>query len=74
MIHIDKNGLKMSGTLAEVSAECILILREIYKKNLENVAEPEIAAGILRHMMIHAADINFGNEEQLEKEIVMSED
>ena len=62
----------MAGTLAEVSAECILILREIYKENLKNLAEPEVAAGVLRHMLVYAADIKFDDDKDTDKEIIFS--
>lgn len=54
MIYVNRNELKMSGTLAEVSTECIMALREIYRKNLETYPEPEIATGILTNMIIKA--------------------
>lgn len=60
MIYIDAvkgKGLKMTGSMAEVSAECILALRAIYKKNLELFPEPEIARGIMLNIMVKAIDL-----------------
>ena len=51
MIRIDKGKLEMKGNIAEVSAECILILEELYKKMLEEYPEKEIANGILLNMI-----------------------
>jgi hypothetical protein len=31
----EHGGMHIEGDIAEVSAECILVLREIYKKNKE---------------------------------------
>lgn len=46
-------GLKIEGNIKSVSAECILIMREIYKRNKETYNQ-EIAAGILTNMLIKA--------------------
>lgn len=56
MIQTDlrnKKGLHISGDIADVSAEAILILREIYKKNEESYGET-IAKGILVNMLTKA--------------------
>lgn len=78
MIFIDSEngkGLKMTGTMAEISAECVMALRAIYKKNLEIFPEPEIATGILTNMFIKALDINNKEiEAEKEEEIVLSND
>ena len=74
MISIDAEngkGLRMTGTMSEISAECVMIMRTIYKKNLEIFPEPEIAKGILTNMFIKALDIN-DKEEDKEEEIVLS--
>ena len=47
-------GLVIEGSLADVSAECVLIMREIYKRNEAEYGE-EVARGILMNMMIKAA-------------------
>lgn len=77
MIFIDSEngkGLKMTGTMAEISAECVMALRAIYKKNLEIFPEPEIATGILTNMFMKALDINNKEIENKEEEIVLSND
>lgn len=53
----DHKGLVIQGSLSEVSAECILIMREIYKKNKE-IYNKEIATGILTNMLVKAIDEN----------------
>ena len=53
----EKKGLVLEGSLSEVSAECILIMREIYKKNKETFNK-QIATGILTNMLIKAIDEN----------------
>ena len=54
MIKVDRNKLTIEGELAEVSAECVMAMRAIYRKNLELFPEPEIAAGILTNMAVKA--------------------
>lgn len=51
MIRVDKGKLEMKGNIAEVSAECILVMQELYKKMLQEYPEPEIANGILLNMI-----------------------
>lgn len=46
-------GLVIEGNIRDVSAECVLIMREIYKKN-EQTYNKEIATGILTNMLIKA--------------------
>lgn len=46
-------GLTIEGNIRDVSAECVLIMREIYKKN-EQTYNKEIATGILTNMLIKA--------------------
>lgn len=46
-------GLHIAGDIADVSAECILIMREIYKRNKEAYGET-IAQGILTNMLVKA--------------------
>lgn len=59
MIHIDaanKQNLKMAGTMAELTAQCILAMRALYRKNLRLFTEPEIAKGILINMVLRAIE------------------
>ena len=51
MIRVDKGKLEMKGNIAEVSAECILVMQELYKKMFQEYPEPEIANGILLNMI-----------------------
>ena len=44
-------GLHIEGDMAEVSAECILIMRAIYQRNKEVMGET-IAQGILTNMLV----------------------
>lgn len=56
MIYSDMRngkGLQMEGNVSDVSAECVMILRELYKRNREKYSE-EVAAGILTNMVIKA--------------------
>ena len=46
-------GLHISGDISDVSAECILIMREIYKRNKEAYGQT-IAQGILTNMLVKA--------------------
>ncbi len=39
--------------MAEISAECVLIMKEIYKKNRELYGK-EVATGILTNMLVKA--------------------
>lgn len=62
MIEVKKDEqgvarVRLEGTLPEVTAQCILVMREIYKRNLAVFAEPEIATGILTNMAVKALDI-----------------
>lgn len=58
----EKKGLVLEGSLSEVSAECILIMREIYKKNKE-IFNKQIATGILTNMLIKAIDENVKHDD-----------
>ena len=64
MIHVENGNLKMTGNLAEVSAECVMALRAIYKKNLEIQAEPEIAKGIIVNMVVKAMTMEEKNKNE----------
>lgn len=50
-------GLTIEGDISEVSAECTIIMGEIYKKNRETFNK-EVAVGILTNMLIKAVDEN----------------
>ena len=52
MIRVEKGNMEVKGNIAEVSAECILVLRELYKKMLKEYPEREIANGILLNMIM----------------------
>lgn len=54
-------GLKIEGNIKDVSAECILIMKEIYKKNKE-MHNQEVAAGILINMMVKAMQAEMKEE------------
>lgn len=60
--HVDNGGLIIEGSVAEVSAECILIMREIYKKN-KGAYGDKIAVGLLTNMLIKAIDDNVTRED-----------
>lgn len=51
MIKAEGGKLELKGNIAEVSAECILVLRELYKRMLAEYPEKEIANGILLNMI-----------------------
>lgn len=56
MINVDfigKKGLHIQGDISAVSAECILIMREIYKRNKQVYGET-IAQGLLTNMLVKA--------------------
>ena len=62
MIEVKKNNagecnIRLEGDLVEVTAECVMVMRQIYKKNLAYFPEPEIAKGILTNMVLKAFDI-----------------
>ena len=46
-------GLTIEGNISEVSAECVVIMRQIYKRNKEIYGD-EIATGILTNMLVKA--------------------
>lgn len=48
-------GLVIEGSISKVSAECVMIIRQIYKRNKELYGQ-EIALGILTNMMLKAID------------------
>ena len=64
-------NLIIEGNIREVSAECVLIMKEIYKKNLK-LYNKEIAAGILTNMLIRA--IESVNDEEAKVEWRISEE
>lgn len=56
MINCDlrnHKGMHIQGAIADVSAECILVMREIYKRNKETYGQT-IAQGILTNMLVKA--------------------
>lgn len=55
-------GLVIEGNIRDVSAECVLIMREIYKKNKQTYNK-EIATGILTNMLVKAIDENAKRED-----------
>jgi hypothetical protein len=75
MIKIDSDEKKMEikGGLAQVSAECIMIMRAIYRKNLELFPEPEIAVGILTNMVIKAMMPDKVKEEEITEEMIFDD-
>lgn len=75
MIKIDSDEKKMEikGKLAQVSAECIMIMRAIYRKNLELFAEPEIAVGILTNMVIKAMMPDEVKEGEITEEMIFDD-
>lgn len=60
--HVDGGGLIIEGSVAEVSAECILVMREIYKRNKKEYGD-KIATGILTNMLIKAIDDSVTKED-----------
>ena len=56
-------GLKIQGDSVEVSTECTLIMREIYKKNRE-IFSHETALGILMSMLVKAIKEETSEEDQ----------
>lgn len=58
MIYADfrnNNGLKMRGTIEDVSAECVLIMRQLYLKNSKQYGQ-EISKSILMNMLNKAIE------------------
>lgn len=55
-------GLIIKGNMSQVSAECVLIMSEIYKKNKQTYNK-EIATGILTNMLVKAIDENAKRED-----------
>lgn len=56
MINCDlrnHKGMHIQGDVADVSAECVLVMREIYKRNKEQYGQT-IAQGILTNMLVKA--------------------
>ena len=53
MINSNKGKIDLQGDMAEISAECVLIMKEIYKKNRELYGK-EVATGILTNMLVKA--------------------
>ena len=53
----NSKDLIIEGNIREVSAECIIIMREIYKKS-KQIYGKEVAVGILTTMLIKAIDEN----------------
>lgn len=47
------DGLHIEGDISDVSAEAILILRELYKRNVETYGET-VARGLLTNMVVKA--------------------
>ena len=65
MINTDlrgKKGLHITGDIADVSAEVILILRQIYKRNVEVYGET-VARGLMVNMMTKAIFEDLTKEE-----------
>ena len=75
ILNNEDNGkvLKMSGDIKELTAECVMIMRELYKRNLELFPEPEIAGGIMANMLVKALDLyKVLEKEKIDEEIVLT--
>lgn len=59
----ENQDLIIKGTLSELSAECVLIMREIYKKNKEEFGQ-EVAQGILLNFAIKVITDDLQEEEK----------
>lgn len=66
MINAENGKISIKGNIADVSAECVLVLREIYKRNREKLNE-EVALGILMNMMLRAIENPGGQDVKWEK-------
>ena len=70
----EHGGMHIEGDISQVSAECILILRQIYKRNKEYYGQT-VARGILINMLIKAVfdevkhdDVEWGiSQKQIEE-------
>lgn len=56
-----------------MSAECIMAMRAIYRKNLELFPEPEIAAGILTNMAIQAISPDEDDDNEITEEMIFDD-
>lgn len=67
----EHKGLDMNGSLSEISSECVLIMREIYKKNKEIYGE-QMAVSLLMNLLIKAIfdDATKEQREILEEEML----
>ena len=65
-------GLVIQGSISKVSAECVMIMRQIYKRNKE-VYGKEIALGILMNMMLKAIDDKNEVKEKVKWEVSKEE-
>lgn len=57
MISVDKGHVEVDGNLAEVSAEAVLVLREIYKTLMKEYKEIGIANGLLINLVKKAITV-----------------
>lgn len=65
-------GLVIQGSLSKVSAECVIIMSQIYKRNKE-VYGKEIALGILMNMTLKAVDEKNEIKEKVKWEVSKEE-
>ena len=70
----DGEGLRIEGSLSEVSTECVLIMREVYERNVE-IYGREMALGILTNMLVKAVskDIKEASEVSEEEKLAYTE-
>lgn len=58
----NNQGLKISGSINEVSAQCVLIMKEIFLRNQQQYGY-QIAKSILTNMLIKAIKPDMKKEE-----------
>ena len=58
----NNQGLKISGPINEVSAQCVLIMKEIFLRNQQQYGY-QIAKSILTNMLIKAIKPDMNKEE-----------
>ena len=62
-----ERNIELKGSLSEISAECILVLREVFLRVLVLFPEPTVSIGVMMNLLMKA--INIGGVSKEEQEL-----
>lgn len=58
------HNIELKGDLSEITAECVLVLREVFQRILVLFPEPTISTGIMINLLMKAINIGGTTKEE----------